>query len=327
MANYTMRARLVERDLFPGQNVTLIGCWVEPIYSNNRTITLNAGRPNPPTNINATLNTTTGDIIIVWTPSNSSNVYDYVIYATDNYTQGFNFSDPYATVPNTSSNWTDFLANSTDERYYLIKANNTVGMEDRDYFVIGKFNLKMYTGWSLFSLPLKPWNQDINSIIYTGTQDDQMWRYDANDTGDHYKGTDFYEGFGWFGDSEMSYIYNGMGYWYYSHKGGYVTTPYNNTIVGVVPQADVTHTIYEGWNLLGWTSANEKDANTASTFPNATNLDQLWRYDSWDVSDRYKGSDYYEGYGWYGDFTNVEPGRGYWYYSQNVATYDWIYTP
>jgi hypothetical protein len=185
MANYTMRARLVERDLFHGQNVTLIGCWVEPIYSNNRTITLNAGRPNPPTNINATLNTTTGDIIIVWTPSNSSNVYDYVIYATDNYTQGFNFSDPYATVPNTSSNWTDFLANSTDERYYLIKANNTVGMEDRDYFVIGKFNLKMYTGWSLFSLPLKPWNQDINSIIYTGTQDDQMWRYDANDTGDH----------------------------------------------------------------------------------------------------------------------------------------------
>ncbi|HII71663.1 TPA: hypothetical protein HA265_02820 [Candidatus Woesearchaeota archaeon] len=37
-------------------------------------------------------------------------------------------------------------------------------------------------------------------------------------------------------------------------------------------------------------------------------------------------TDYYTGYGWYGKFTTLEPGRGYWFYPTGQS-YTWEYDP
>jgi len=134
--------------------------------------------------------------------------------------------------------------------------------------------------------------------------------------------TDYFAGFGWFGS--FTTVQVDRGYWYYSQKSGYGSSPFNNTIVGVVPTSSRTETIYnQSWSLLGWTSVNVKSLD--NVFPNAANGDIIEYYDA--PSDTFRRSDYFAGFGWFGQFTNLNPGRGYWYYSQNATQYNWTYQP
>ena len=319
--NYTLRARLIPTFAYPVQNATAHDCSLAglPIQSDVN-ITVTQLRPNAPQNLRLILNTTSNDTTLNWTLSTSPNVVNYVIYLTDSWPAGFNFSKPYLIVSNSTTNWTDPTSDGVNERYYIVRANNTLGLTDENTYAVAKWNLKLYSGWNLISIPLLPWNESMDDIFYTAEDSDISNRWSA--TGQTFQRTDYFGGFGWSGDYVT--MQPDRGYWYYSQKAGYGTTPFNNTIVGAVPQAQRSETIYNlTWSMLGWTSVNTKSLD--NVLDGASDLDLMNYYDA--VLDTFKRTDYFLGFGWFGDFNNIVPGRGYWYYSQNDTQYSWAYQP
>jgi len=101
--NYVLRARIVPMFSYPEENITARDCTPNntPIRS-DANITITQLRPNPPTNLKAILNKSDEEITLNWTLSNSTNIFNYIIYKTDDWSAGFNFSDPYDTVSNTT---------------------------------------------------------------------------------------------------------------------------------------------------------------------------------------------------------------------------------
>jgi hypothetical protein len=323
--NYTLRARIIANFAYPSQNVTAHDCSVEsPAVLSDVNITVTQLIPNPPGNLMLLLDKVPGpnyqDVTLNWTLSNSTNIFNYVIYKTDNWAAGFNYSDPYMTVGNDATNWTDPTSDGADQRYYVVRANNTNGLTDENTYAVGKFNLHLYTGWNLVSLPLLVWNETMNDIFYTREDGDLSNRWVA--TVPTFQRTDYYLGFGWFGDYDT--MQPDRGYWYRSQKNGYTTTPFNNTIVGVVPTTQRSEAIYnKRWSMLGWTSVNVKGMGTA--FGNPSDYDLVNLY--YAPGHTFKRTDYYLGFGWFGDFSTMNPGTGYWYYSQNAMQYSWDYQP
>jgi len=309
-------------------NLTEFGVWNFTAYfdgNNNYTAnstthyaTVSEMRPNPIGNLTISLNRTSNDTMLNWTLSNSSDVYNYVIYVTDDYDAGFNFNNPYATASNSTTNWTDPTSDGVDERYYIVRVNNSLGLTDLSTFVVGKFNLKLYTGWNLISIPLLLIDASLDSTIYTADEGDMCERW-TNVTFDR---TDYFAGFGWFGD--FNTLQSDRGYWYYSQKPGYDTVPFNVTLVGEVPNATRQQTITgQSWTMLGWTSIRTKSLDSALTA--ATDSDTIVLFEP--PVDTFRRTDYFGGFGWFGDFANIEPGLGYWYYSTNPSNYMWNYQP
>lgn len=325
--NYTLRARLIGNFAYPGQNTTIHDCSLAALAAQSDVnITITQLMPNPPGNLRLILNKTSGpnyeDVTLNWTLSNSTNVVNYIIYKTDEWYLGFNYSNPYMTVPNTTTNWTDNSSDGTYERYYVVRAYNDLGMTDENTYAVGKFNLQLYTAWNLIAVPMLVWNESMSDIFYTAENGDLSNRWVA--TTPTFQRSDYFAGQGWFGD------YNTMqadrGYWYFSHKLGHETVPFNNTVVGVVPtEVSAAETIYgKQWSLLGWTSVNIKPMNEA--FVNAANGDLVNYYDA--AHKTFLRSDYFKNYGgWFGDFDDMFPGYGFWYYSQNATSYTWVHQP
>jgi hypothetical protein len=322
--NYTLRARVIGNFDYPEENLTAHDCSVaSPAVLSDVNITVTLLRPNPPGNLIAILNKTPGpnyqDVTLNWTLSNSSDVSGYVIYKTDSWTAGFNYSDPYVLVSNDTTNWTDPTSDGVDQRYYVVRAFNGA-LTDENTYAVGKYNLKLYTGWNLISLPLLIWNQSMNDVFYTAEEGDTSVRWKGDTR--LFQRSDHSATYGWFG--QFNTIQVDRGYWYYSFKPGYVTTPYNNTIVGAVPTAARTETIYaKSWSLLGWTSINTKSLNSVLT--GATEGDTMVIFNA--VTDLFRRADYSSTYGWFGQFSTITHGRGYWYYSNNVTQMTWGYNP
>jgi len=294
-------------------------------YNSSVDVSVSQYIPGAPGNLSIDVyNETTGQVILNWTYSNSSDVAGYIIYATTNYTAGFNFSNPYYVTNNTTNYWIDQNSSNYDEIYYIVRTNDSIsGVTDGNNITLGKYNLKLYTGWNLVSVPLLLYDYTATDVFYNSEEADEIWSYNASNPTDPYDATTYYAGFGWFGD--FTSIENDPGYWYNSMKPGYTTTPFNVTLTGIVPTASRTFAIYNSWNLIGLTSVTPKDMN--SVFATPSDEDEMWRYDAYDSTDPYKKETQYAGYGWYGDFRNVEDGRGYWYKSNNASSYNWIYTP
>jgi len=280
--------------------------------------------PFSPSNLVAILNkTATGDILLNWS-SNVSNIANFVVYKTDNYSAGFNFATVFGTTPADQYNFTDNTANSTNERYYIVRANSTDGLQDSNTHAVGKFGLKLYTDWTLVSLEtLLIHNESLDDITYDAQAGDQIWRYDANDTLDPYKKADYFAGFGWIGDFVQAQP--DRGYWYLSNKPGFTSTSFDIATTGAVAQANRSMLLFNDFNLVGLVSV----ANHGLTgmFPSASDLDEAWRYDSTDTMDPFKRSRFFAGYGWYGDFQLFNPGRGYWYKAGATGNFTNDYDP
>jgi hypothetical protein len=266
------------------------------------------------------LNTTSNDTTLNWTLSTSPNVVNYDIYLTDSWQTGFNFSKPYLIVSNSTTNWTDPTSDGVNERYYVVRANNTLGLTDENTYAVAKWNLKLYSAWNLISLPLLVWNESMDDIFYTAEDSDISNRWSA--TAQTFDRTDYFGGFGWSGD--YTAMQTDRGYWYYSQKAGYDTVPFNVTLVGEVPNATRQQTITgQSWTMLGWTSIRTKSLDSALTA--ATDSDTIVLFEP--PLKTFRRTDYFAGFGWFGDFANIEPGLGYWSYSTNPSNYMWNYQP
>jgi hypothetical protein len=291
------------------------------------TVNVSAGVAPSPTDLTAYLNLTpTGDVILNWTAANSSEVFNYVIYKTENYTAGFNFGQIFGKTPDASTtNFTDTSGNATDQRFYVVRTNSTSGQQDSNTVAVGKFNIKLSSGFNLVSFPmiLHPGNTT-DYVAYIALGGDQIWRYDATDILDPYKKVDYFTGFGWFGD--FSILEQERGYWYNTMQPDFTTNQFNWTMTGRVADSTTRQIpIFNGFNLIGVTTLRDQDLNTFWTQPSGG--DQVWRYDAFDTLDPYKKSDYFAGFGWFGDFSMLSPGRGYWYNSMNATGYLQGYQP
>ncbi|MBW3011787.1 PKD domain-containing protein [Candidatus Woesearchaeota archaeon] len=156
------------------------------------------------------------------------------------------------------------------------------------------YTIHLYQGWNLISLPVRPVNTDISSVL-AGIDFMTLWRHENGQWESYLNGV----------GGEFTTMEADRGYWIYSNIEQDLTV--RGPTGGSWP-------LPEAWYLAGYTrtvvqpitsSLNEIDFNT------------IWR---WDAVDQHWES-YLSGVG--GEFTVLEPGRGYWIYSNQAGV--WTY--
>jgi len=170
------------------------------------------------------------------------------------------------------------------------------------------YNITLYPGMNLISLPLMPNNVSIEAVIPAGQAADGDWIY-ADKPGQGLNWEYACYSSGWKGtlttlEPEKGYLYNRAG------------PDFNISVTGT-PLTSVNTTIYEGWNLLGY-------AKTESASLSIINepCDWDWIY-AWEPDIGWEYVYYYSG-GWYGTFIDFTPGEGY-VYCRAGPTFYWIY--
>jgi hypothetical protein len=165
-------------------------------------------------------------------------------------------------------------------------------------------DLNLSEGWNLISIPLEMDNNSINAVFPDANDGDELYVYDNG-----WISATYYSNLpGWYGDLET--VEPDKGYWYSA------TTTYTATIKGT-EAGTRTVSIAEGWNLIGYTRLSA--ANLSVLLMNVTNEDELYTYNEGWISATY----YSNLPGWYGDISEMKPGKGYWY-SAN-APFIWEY--
>ena len=172
----------------------------------------------PPTNLTAEWNQTDNTVKVSWegTPEAS-----YDIYLATNKSGPFNKVD---TV--TGLSWIDTNATDTTLRLYRV---NLSGMAPNPNMTAGKFNITIYNGWNLISLPLLPSNTSIDAVVCSDKAVDDDYIYAAiPGTGmGSWKMARYYAG-AWhdFGTG-LTTFEPGMGY-QYNRTGGNFTWTYTD---------------------------------------------------------------------------------------------------
>jgi hypothetical protein len=164
------------------------------------------------------------------------------------------------------------------------------------------FNMSIAAGWNLISIPLVLDNTSINAVFPDASDGDVLYAYEGR-----WIRTKYYSGYGWDGDIET--VVPDKGYWYGTN------TAYTATIEGT-KAGSRSVPITTGWNLVGYTRLNE--AGIDDSIQNMSDNDVLYAY-----AEGWIKTKYYLGYGWDGDLTTMQPGKGYWYGANKEFT--WTY--
>jgi hypothetical protein len=227
-----------------------------------------------------------------------------------NYSQGGLLWTMYNYTTNSSVEGTfNLTVNATDiyENY-----NDTVDIMLTVVQAIQQYNITIYNGWNLISIPLEPQNKTLSYVIVGAVDYDTVYRWVP---GEGYKSA-YYGGGDWWGQpSEVEPIEPGVGYWY-DRKGA----EFNLTIEGEPLTGTIVTPIYTGWNLVGYASLQETNLSVINA---PVDYDTIYR---WVPGEGYKSAYYGGGY-WWGQPSEVEPiepGVGYWY-DRKGADYNWTY--
>jgi len=254
------------------------------------------------------------------TPANNAEVKeDYVVVnvsiTTDNLISvvWLDWDGTNYTMPATALNvYTYPAANLTNGVTYTYKvyANDTsdnIGVsETRNVTINGttgdSFDLELGAGWNLISIPLEIDNTSINAVFPDANDGDELYTYSGG-----WIPATYYSGYGW--DGDLKTFEPDKGYWYSAN------TTYTATINGT-EAGTRTVSIAEGWNLIGYTRLTP--ANLSYLLANVTDGDELYAY-----NEGWIPATYYSGYGWDGELSTMEPGKGYWYNAN--APFIWEY--
>jgi len=165
--------------------------------------------------------------------------------------------------------------------------------------------------WAAFSYPFYSSNDSIQYIL-----GDQFSEGDAITDMRTSLGAEYFDGFGWYGD--MQVITPGTTYWIARGESN-PTTDY--FLMGTVDPQIVDYTFPAG----AWTAfaLNEARDIAISTLPitGVTEGDAIS-----DIGTGF-GTEYFDGYGWYGDLEFIEPTHAYWYSSNSASDINWTYDP
>jgi hypothetical protein len=190
-------------------------------------------------------------------------------------------------------------------------ATTTITMNG-DYVIVAnfeeivevQFNLSLSMGWTLISIPFVPVNLSLDAIFPNASDGDELYTYNGG-----WSTTTYYAALpGWYGDFDT--IELDKGYWYNANAA------YTATIMGTEAGARSVP-IAAGWNLIGYTKLTDTALDTL--IPNASNGDELYAYNGgWSTTTYYAALP-----GWYGDFSTMQSGKGYWYNANSPFT--WAY--
>ena len=119
--------------------------------------------------------------------------------------------------------------------------------------------------------------------------------------------TDYYDDYGWYGDLDDEGLKSSQMYMIKTNAACTVElegVPANPAEVGI--------TIRHGWNWIGFPCAEAMSVADALAGFQAEDGDILKSSGA--------STDYYEGFGWYGELETMEPGEGFMYYSNSQTT-------
>ena len=230
-----------------------------------------------------------------------------IMFNIGNYSQGDLIWTKYNYTTNSSAEGTfDLTVNASD---IYGNYNDTVDIT-LDVVSETSYDITIYGGWNLISLPLTPADQSLGAVIGgDAVVTDEIYEYD-NAAG---YSSSMYTGAAWAGT--VTTFEPGKGYWY-NRKGSEFTF----TVTGQPPTGTITTPIYNGWNLVGYESLQSQPLGIIGG--NAVVTDEIYEYDN---AAGYSSS-MYTGAAWAGTVTTFEPGKGYWY-NRKGSQFDWTYTP
>jgi hypothetical protein len=129
-------------------------------------------------------------------------------------------------------------------------------------------------------------------------------------------GTEYYDGFGWYGDLEEIAI--GASYWIARSEANGDLDFY---LAGTVNPQPVT-VMVPAMGITAFALNEPKDILIADLpITGVCDMDAVT-----DISTAL-GTEYYDGFGWYGDLEYIEPTHAYWYATTSDTDFDWTYTP
>jgi len=225
--------------------------------------------------------------------SSTKYIFDYTV---TNLTNGTTYTyKEYANVTKVKDNITETFLGVSGTRNVTI--NVTTGES---------FDLELGAGWNLISIPLEIDNTSINAVFPDANDGDELYMY----SGEWISATYYSNLPGWYGDLET--VEQDKGYWYSANTA--CTATIEGTEAGTR-----TVSIAEGWNLIGYTRLNPANLSVVLS-TNVTNEDELYAYEnvSWISATYYSNLP-----GWYGDISEMEPGKGYWYSANTSFTWEY----
>ena len=292
-----------------------------------------------PINLTAVRNADNVSVDLSWTEPTGCEFNNYTIYYSTNVSEMENFdfasAIPDVILPNTTTTWTDWNANSTQQRYYRVAANSSNIITGANQ-TAGKFDWYFIANSpKSIALPLEPVDTTLNYLIHPAEDLD----IDHPDTIRAFFGNKSQTIAGWYGPSIG--WYDELGNWsslQLEPNVGYYVYPinnsYNTTIVGLVPaKTNVTFSFLAGspasiginqpyfYNLSeSLHPAEDLDIDHPDTirafFGNKSQTIAGW---------------YGPSIGWYDELGNwsnlmLEPGTGYYLYPINNSYSDTINT-
>jgi hypothetical protein len=160
-------------------------------------------------------------------------------------------------------------------------------------------------GWNLISVPFEQPDETIKSVLDSidGKYDAVQW-YDDRDTGDHWKHNKLGKPLG----NDLDLLNESIGFWIHITASGDTIFTFN----GSRPMQNRTITLFEGWNLIGYPSLNNRTRDVGLNNINyGSDVDAIQTFNAtsgmWEVltaSDKF------------------ELGRGYWVHSTVEKAWD-----
>jgi len=250
----------------------------------------------------------------------------YNIYITNNlYAEisSFDFTKPNATV--TSLTWTDTTANTVSRRFYVVRAEDASGNEEKNTFRFGKFDFQIKQGLNLVSLPLIPRDKSIKAVMHESIANHPISQVMSRRADNNYDIAEFFVENPpdyWWSDSGFNSIDNNKGYWLKSSADTVFT------LTGAVATAQQNVPLQSGMNLVGWTSLYDKNLwNAIAQTPADYAVSDVMKRES---DGHYTIATYFPENApnyWWSDngFDTIVPSSGYWFKTRAATT--WNYQP
>ncbi len=265
-------------------------------------------------------------IVLKWDePTGEKPAYYNVYISDDPFAEvgGFDFSKPNATT--SSLNFTDPTAGSVRRRFYVVRAVDSFGNEEKNTFRFGKFDLELKAGMNLVSLPLIPFNNSVFAVMHETPDYMPVWEVMRRKLDGSYDIVTFYPEnppYYWWSSSDFYTLENGVGYWFKSSQD------VNFTITGAVATDVQTKSLAPGMQLVGFTSLRTvKLWNAIQQEPENYSVEEVMRRKS---DGKYVIATFYPEnppYYWWSDdsLDSLEPGVGYWF--KLNKNFVWSYDP
>jgi hypothetical protein len=262
--------------------------------------------PPPPTGVIAKLTESNVNVTLTWNASSDdgggeNDVAGYTVYKSNTGVNGsYEFTDWIPASGSANYNWTDVGAGDGDwnDYFYLVRANDTLNVEEQNLNKVGKFVNYLVEDWNLFSVPLIQSDSSMEHVLQTVK-------------GNYLVLQGFHAGksrpwLHWHRDKPNKF----NDAIEINHKNGYyidMVIPDHLVVAGAVP-TNTQISLKAGWNLVGYPCLIEKTRDVALSSI-AGKYNKVEYYDTSIDKEVRLGPD-----------DPMQPGLGYWIHATEDCT-------